>query len=154
MARARIKRIADLPIDQWYTKQTGGCWRWRFSLNSKGYGYVVIDGVQQRATHAVYKQLVGPIPKGTQLNHRCDHSWCVNPKHLYPGNQKQNMQDRASRSWRPPRGHSHHASVLTETQADWVRRSYQPRIKGRTIRDLANRLGTSITPIFRAIHSP
>jgi len=46
----------------------------------------------------------GPIPTGTQLNHRCDNERCVRPDHLYTGTAKDNRQDQeARRLGRPDR---------------------------------------------------
>lgn len=70
-----------------------GCWIWNGSINNKGYGQ--LNG---KYAHRVSYELVkGPIPEGMYLLHSCDVPCCVNPAHLRPGTQKDNMRDAAER---------------------------------------------------------
>ena len=47
-----------------------------------------------RSAHIVIWELAnGPIPKGKQINHACGRALCVNPDHLYLGDQSENMND-------------------------------------------------------------
>ncbi|HEX5128099.1 MAG TPA: HNH endonuclease [Usitatibacter sp.] len=70
-----------------------GCWIWTGATVADGYGQVLVDGTYKRAHRAVYERLVGSIPSGAYLLHRCDVPCCVNPAHLYPGTQKRNVAD-------------------------------------------------------------
>jgi hypothetical protein len=36
---------------------------------------------------------VGPIPEGAMIRHRCNNPLCVNPDHLQPGTDAENMAD-------------------------------------------------------------
>lgn len=60
-----------------------GCWEWDGGL-SAGYGQVKIRGRQWRAHRLAYILMVGPIPKGLELDHLCRNKKCVNPAHLEP----------------------------------------------------------------------
>lgn len=60
------------------------CWIWQRSDDGKGYGHVQYDG-RVRSTHKlVYEEVVGRIPIGLELDHRCRVKLCCNPLHLEP----------------------------------------------------------------------
>jgi len=78
-----------------------GCWHWTGALRrwsrepwDGGYG-AFWDGEKVVRAHVwLYKQLIGEIPAGQVLLHDCDNRKCVNVEaHIYPGTQKQNVQD-------------------------------------------------------------
>lgn len=59
------------------------CWEWQRALDDRGYGDFGADGLEGREAHrAAYELLVGPIPDGCHLHHRCEAPACVNPFHL------------------------------------------------------------------------
>lgn len=72
-----------------------GCWLWTATKVSDGYGQflLTVDGVQRgRPAHRhAYELLVGPIPDGHQLDHLCRVRACVNPDHLEPVTQRENV---------------------------------------------------------------
>lgn len=70
-----------------------GCWNWTGGTkpDKTGKRRASINGLQ--AYRIIWEILIGQIPKGMNLNHKCHNTLCVNPKHLYVGTQKQNMQD-------------------------------------------------------------
>lgn len=59
-----------------------GCWLWTGALQTSGYGHVWIEGRTRTAHKVSFEWLVGPVPKGLQLDHLCRVRHCVNPKHL------------------------------------------------------------------------
>ena len=69
--------------------QPGGCWLWTGAVNN-GYGRLYCDGRLVYAHRAVYEEMVGPIPDGRQLDHRCRVTRCVNPAHLEPVSNREN----------------------------------------------------------------
>ena len=67
-----------------------GCWIWGKSLKD-GYGVIKVSG-RTRPAHVVsYEEHVGPVPGGMQLDHRCRVRQCVNPDHLEPVTQLENV---------------------------------------------------------------
>ena len=61
-----------------------GCWVWQGTQTSQGYGTAKLPGSSSSTTahRLFYEALVGPIPMGTVIHHRCTNRLCVNPDHL------------------------------------------------------------------------
>jgi hypothetical protein len=68
-----------------------GCWLWDGS-GPDGYGSAWWGGKLHRAHRLVYEMAVGPIPKGLGLDHTCRVRCCVNPAHLEPVTQRENIR--------------------------------------------------------------
>lgn len=85
-ADALPERIASkIQIDE------SGCWCWIASQNKSGYALLRWNGSTRRAHRVVYQLLVGEIPAGLQLDHLCRVRHCVNPAHLEPVTQRENL---------------------------------------------------------------
>ena len=91
----------------------GECMIW-IATSNKSYGYIW-DGRTQRGAHRVSWELSrGEIPPGLMVLHKCNNKLCVNPGHLYVGDQSRNMRDalrdgliKRPRWIRCPRGHEY-----------------------------------------------
>lgn len=72
-----------------------GCWLWIGSTSSLGYGHVFDSNnpkVKFLSAHrASYEAFRGPIPEGLTLDHLCRVRCCVNPWHLEPVTQAENV---------------------------------------------------------------
>lgn len=70
------------------------CWISTFYLDPHGYTRIYVDKVRSTClSHRVaYEALVGPIPDGLPLDHLCRMPACVNPAHLEPVTQAENMR--------------------------------------------------------------
>jgi hypothetical protein len=100
-----------------------GCWLWQGFLR-KGYGRFHAYPKAVSAHVLAYKVLIGPIPKGLQLDHICNTKNCVNPWHLEPVTQLVNIRRRTPYNRTKthcPKGHPYEGDNL------FIRRSGRRR---------------------------
>jgi hypothetical protein len=128
------------------------CWEWRGCLRSKdGYGLFSIGRKNLSAPRFAYETFYGPIPKGLNILHSCDNRRCVNPNHLSPGTQTQNIKDCVSRGRHiPPRGEKNGQAKLTYQIVDNIRRSFLSK-RGDLTR-LAKQYGVSVSAIHAIVN--
>jgi hypothetical protein len=102
--RQRQYGSPDLPsrLDRFWSKvekTDGGCWNWTGALGATprgqdGYGiFNAGDGSYVRAHRFAYELLRGHIPAAMHLDHTCFNPSCVNPDHLRPATNGQNVQN-------------------------------------------------------------
>lgn len=68
-----------------------GCWNWLLCLDRGGYGVASFQGRYARAHRLIYELHKGPIPEGLVIDHLCRNRRCVNPDHLEPVTQRENL---------------------------------------------------------------
>jgi hypothetical protein len=68
-----------------------GCWPWLAYRTPLGYGGVDWKGKPDKAHRVVYQILAAPIPGGLVLDHLCRNPSCVNPEHLEPVTDRENI---------------------------------------------------------------
>lgn len=116
--------------------KSGDCWLWQGHVDSNGYPQIRADGVKDMVYRVVYRLLVGPIPEGQVIMHKCDTPRCCNPDHLVAGTQMQNLQDCKAKG-RNARGSRHGLSKLTDDQVAYIHASPKSQQK------VADELGVS-----------
>lgn len=75
-----------------YEDEIGGCWLWTGKISEGGYGQIYLyryTTIAKQAHRFSYEHYYGPIPEGMHVLHRCRCNNCVNPKHLFLGNQNE-----------------------------------------------------------------
>lgn len=102
------------------------CHVWNASSLKSGYGkFVTKSGSWELAHRVAYKLYAGDIAKGMSVLHKCDNPSCVNPKHLYLGNYKDNARDREDRNRsNHVSGMKHGRNKLTSSQVLEIRDLY------------------------------
>ena len=80
-----IGHLGDCPLDP------DECWVWKGTILKKGYGRIMRFGKQLHAHRMVWELLVGPLTSDEVLDHLCRNRACVNPNHLEPVGNKDNV---------------------------------------------------------------
>lgn len=77
-------------------QKSEGCWNWTGFRRTKkdAYGGFKYEGKHWLSHRLAYHLLVGPIPEGMHLLHRCDNQSCCNPEHLFIGTNQDNVDDK------------------------------------------------------------
>lgn len=90
-----LKRIYPRDIDRFLSQvdRTDDCWIWTGTLLHNGYGQFGVDGGYVLAHRWSYEYFNGIIPDGHDCHHRCYNRSCVNPNHLTPLTNKDNVLD-------------------------------------------------------------
>jgi|688.fasta_scaffold403994_3 hypothetical protein len=76
-------------------KIVNDCHEWQGTIANDGYGvlYDFRDKQNRRAHRLVYELFIGQITNNLFVCHSCNNKKCVNPNHLYLGDNKQNQID-------------------------------------------------------------
>ncbi len=85
-----VKRFEEL-----YTPEpNSGCWLWEGTINNKGYGsfHVSKERHSAKAHRFSFETFIGPIPDDFVIDHKCRTRCCVNPDHLEPVTNDENMR--------------------------------------------------------------
>lgn len=128
------------------------CWPWIGKSKSNGYGQINTDlfgkkrpVAASRMCFALFKNNGKNPPSNMDVCHTCDNRLCCNPKHLFLGTRKDNMQDakiKGRTSWGSRSGRS----VINEQTALSILFEIQD---GRNTKDIAKFYSVSESTIYR-----
>lgn len=82
-----------LTFAQKAARNDSGCIEWTGHKDAKGYGRFASHSGEILAHRLAYGMHYGAVPVGKFVLHRCDNPACVNPSHLFLGNNQDNMDD-------------------------------------------------------------
>lgn len=117
-----------------------GCWVWRGSRNTSGYGQVAVNNRPIITSRAAYAAWVAPLAAGDVVCHRCDNPPCINPAHLFVGDRATNNQDMAAKR-RVAHGERHKWMRLTDDDVRAIRDRFAEG--GVTRKELAAQYGVT-----------
>jgi hypothetical protein len=138
-AQAAIRR--NVAVDP-----TSGCWNWKLSLTSNGYGKVKFRGRTYRANRLAYEAFNGALPNHLDALHSCDNKPCCNPAHLRAGTHQDNMDEMKARGLvKPARGTAHGLTTLDEGDV----RCLRVLVAFGTVNGVASRFGVSARTVRR-----
>ena len=87
---AKVSKAGQIPTDR---PGLGACWLWTAGTTAQGYGGFHPSKTEMQLAHRwAYEQVRGPIPTGAVLDHLCRVRRCVNPDHLEPVTNEENLR--------------------------------------------------------------
>lgn len=112
------------------TVDSHNCWNWNSSIHRDGYGKINKHGFWQAHRLSFYCFNSSTYNKNLLVLHLCNNRKCINPKHLYQGNHRDNALDmiKANTSttlFKP--GQEHKNSKLTENTAIAILKLFHKR---------------------------
>lgn len=128
-------------------KQADGCWNYTRYRDRSGYGRLRFKGKKVLAHRASYEFHFGPFDSSLLVCHHCDNPACVNPKHLFLGTNRDNMQDAIAKGRfpKPQFGADNHNTKLSETDVAII--VSELKSKSTTVRELAERFNVTMSSI-------
>jgi hypothetical protein len=111
--------------------RTESCWLWTGTKGSAGYGQMNVPWARSpvSAHRLAYFVFVGPVAEGIQLDHLCRVRHCVNPDHLEPVTQQENIRRGEGGIHNRTKTHCPKGHPYDEANTRWCRRG-----NGKTFR--------------------
>lgn len=128
--------------------KTDSCWLWTGAEDGRGYGRIRVEGVYRKVHRFAYEALVGPIPEGLVIDHDCNNRMCVNPNHLKPMTDYQNVL--RSPNYSANRTHCPHGHPYSATNT-FERMGSRHCLTCRRARAVAPDLFNSLQTIVRGL---
>ena len=139
-------------LKRFFSKLTtvGNCWIWVGSKNQYGYGHMSVQKKLIPAHRISFSVLVGKIPDKAWVLHKkcCASRACVNPDHLYLGDNTDNVADRIA--WgKNLCGEEHGSSKLSNKEIKGIRLCW--KIGNLKAAEIAEMYGVSEGHIYKIV---
>jgi len=112
------KTLKQRLLDNVRVDEQTGCWDWLKFKDRNKYGHIKVLGKSELVHRIAYQTLVGDIPSGMFVCHRCDNPSCLNPEHLFVGTNQDNIDDKVAKNRQSKigqqKGSKHSLAKLTE----------------------------------------
>jgi len=112
------KTLKQRLLDNVRVDEQTGCWDWLKFKDRNKYGHIKVLGKSELVHRVAYQTLVGDIPSGMFVCHRCDNPSCLNPEHLFVGTNQDNIDDKVAKNRQSKigqqKGSKHSLAKLTE----------------------------------------
>ena len=119
---------SKIPVEEKFMSRvlkTDNCWIWLGFKDKLGYGRFTFN----RKTYPAHRFsciLAGkPIPNNLFACHKCDNPSCVNPDHIFPGTQADNVHDAISKGRMMQKGEDNCYSKLKNEDILEIREIYK-----------------------------
>lgn len=114
---AKVDKNGPVPE---HAPHLGSCWQW-LAYKHRGYGQFCLRGRMDKASRASFLIHYGHWPRPHCLHH-CDNPSCVNPAHLFEGDDELNQFDKIRKGrWRCANGERNFNAKLTRAQVLEIR---------------------------------
>jgi hypothetical protein len=101
-------------------KKVGDCWIWQGFCYENGYGQFNLSPWEYRAHRVSFRHFSGLDPGPIRVLHECNTPACVNPKHLFLGTQRANVQQSHDEGRHSMKGDLHPRAKLSEAEVKQI----------------------------------
>lgn len=146
LAEPTVPTVKEACEALYIPEPNSGCWIWignRLTEARGGYACFTCRPhgiINQRAHRHSWKMHRHDITEDVHVLHRCDNPLCVNPNHLFLGDQKVNMADKVHKG-RQNKGDEHGMHKLVEADAIAIRSDK------RLYAEIAAEFGVTVTTV-------